>query len=116
MPTWLTGALVSVRMATSASERPRNSQMSPVAAGPSASSRESTDRKLRTRAAALEADRVGGPRRRGGHRSGRGAAAARAPRVRPGGAARAVAPAPRPGGADVSDDAEAVVLDGREVR
>ena len=31
MPTWLTGALVTVWIARSASERPRNSQMSPVA-------------------------------------------------------------------------------------
>ena len=32
MPTWLTGLLVTVRIAVSASERPRNSQTSPVAA------------------------------------------------------------------------------------
>ncbi len=38
MPTWLTGLLVTVRIATSASERPRNSQMSPVAAVATASS------------------------------------------------------------------------------
>src|SRR4051795_13392571 len=38
MPTWLTGLFVTVRIATSASERPRNSQMSPVAAVATASS------------------------------------------------------------------------------
>ena len=39
MPTWLTGLFVTVRIATSASARPRNSQMSPVAAVSRASSR-----------------------------------------------------------------------------
>ena len=42
MPTWLTGLLVTVRIARSASERPRKSQMSPVAAVPTASSSEIT--------------------------------------------------------------------------
>ena len=39
MPTWLTGALVTVRMAKSATEAPRNSHTSPVAATATASSR-----------------------------------------------------------------------------
>ena len=39
MPTWLTGALVSVRIAWSATERPRNSQRSPVRVSSTASSR-----------------------------------------------------------------------------
>ena len=39
MPTWLTGLLVTARIARSASERPRNSQMSPVDAVATASSR-----------------------------------------------------------------------------
>ena len=39
MPTWLTGLLVNVRMARSATDLPRNSQMSPVAAVATASSR-----------------------------------------------------------------------------
>ncbi len=39
MPTWFTGALVNVRMARSASDVPRKSQMSPVAAASTASSR-----------------------------------------------------------------------------
>ena len=38
MPTWFTGELVATRIARSASERPRNSQTSPVAAMVSASS------------------------------------------------------------------------------
>ena len=38
MPTWLTGLFVTARIARSASERPRNSQMSPVAAVATASS------------------------------------------------------------------------------
>ena len=42
MPTWLTGLLVTVWIARSASERPRNSQMSPVAAVAIASSSSST--------------------------------------------------------------------------
>ncbi len=41
MPTWLTGLLVAVRMARSASERPRKSQTSPVEAPATASSKES---------------------------------------------------------------------------
>jgi hypothetical protein len=39
MPTWLTGLFVTVRIATSANARPRNSQMSAVDAVASASSR-----------------------------------------------------------------------------
>ena len=39
MPTWLTGLLVTVWIARSASERPRNSQMSPVDAVAMASSK-----------------------------------------------------------------------------
>ena len=39
MPTWLIGLLVTVWIARSASERPRNSQMSPVAAVAMASSK-----------------------------------------------------------------------------
>ena len=38
MATWLTGALVNVRIALSARLRPRNSQTSPVTASPMASS------------------------------------------------------------------------------
>src|SRR5688500_18715451 len=41
MPTWLTGLLVTVRIARSASDRPRNSQTSPVDAVATASSSES---------------------------------------------------------------------------
>ncbi len=41
MPTWLTGLLVTVWIARSANERPRNSQMSPVDAAAIASSSES---------------------------------------------------------------------------
>ena len=43
MPTWLTGLLVMVWIARSASERPRNSQMSPVAAVAMASSKSNTE-------------------------------------------------------------------------
>ena len=39
MPTWLIGLLVTVWIARSASERPRNNQMSPVAAVAMASSK-----------------------------------------------------------------------------
>ena len=49
MPTWLTGLLVTAWIARSASERPRNSQMSPVAAVATASSSEITARNLRVR-------------------------------------------------------------------
>jgi hypothetical protein len=52
MPTWLTGLFVTARMATSASARPRKSQMSPVDAVARASSRAKltsfTGRNLRT--------------------------------------------------------------------
>ena len=40
MPTWLTGALVTVRMAKSATDAPRNSHTSPVEATATASSRD----------------------------------------------------------------------------
>src|SRR4051794_21750870 len=97
MPTWLTGLLVTVRMATSAAERPRNSQMSPVAAVATASSSgrvaSSTVRKLRPGAPALEAHRRRGPRGGGRHRRRRRPPAPRAARLRPGGAAGAAAPA-----------------------
>ena len=43
IPTWLTGLLVTVWIARSASERPRNSQMSPVAAVAMASSKGSPE-------------------------------------------------------------------------
>src|SRR4051794_24093033 len=43
IPTWFTGLLVIVWIARSASERPRNSQMSPVAAVAMASSKGSVD-------------------------------------------------------------------------
>ena len=43
MPTWLTGLLVTVWIARSAIERPRNSQMSPVAAVATASSKGSAE-------------------------------------------------------------------------
>ena len=43
IPTWLTGLLVIVWIARSAKERPRNSQMSPVAAVAMASSKGSVD-------------------------------------------------------------------------
>ena len=42
MPTWLTGLLVIVWIARSATEPPRNSQMSPVAVVAMASSRDSS--------------------------------------------------------------------------
>ena len=72
IPTWLTGLLVTVWIARSASERPRKSQMSPVAAVATASSSAThvprMGRNLRGDAAAVEAHRPCGRRRRGGDR------------------------------------------------
>src|SRR5213076_1210892 len=45
MPTWLTGALVNVRIATSAGESPRKTQTSPVRVTATASSRLIADRR-----------------------------------------------------------------------
>src|SRR5688500_6975624 len=93
MPTWLTGLLVTVWIARSASERPRNSQMSPVAASATASSKgRVTNRNLRGDAGAdLEAP--GHRRARGRDRHGRRrrTAQAGAAGVRPGRAAREAA-------------------------
>src|SRR3954451_15187263 len=91
MPTWFTGLFVSVRIARSATERPRKSHTSPVAAVATASSRESTRRNLRAGADSLEADRSGRARRRRRHGRGRGPPAARTSRIRAPRAARATA-------------------------
>src|SRR4051812_33871230 len=97
-------------MATSASDRPRNSQMSPVAAVATASSRArvavgATPRTVRRDARSLEGPRPGRRRGRRGHRRRRRPPAAHPARVRPGRAARAAAPPPgggRAGGAAVA--------------
>ncbi len=49
MPTWFTGALVRVRIAWSAIESPRNSQMSPVRVSSAASSRVIREEELMAR-------------------------------------------------------------------
>ena len=98
MPTWLTGALVTVRMAMSATDAPRKSHTSPVEAMATASSRGSsvpvTVGNLRTHEGALEDRR---PRRRrrcdGCHRRGGRPQAPRPHRIRP---RRAARPAPQP--------------------
>ena len=87
IPTWFTGAFVSVRIATSASERPRNSHRSPVAApreGVLVRQRGASGiaRTLRGRDPALEAPRTRRPRRRRRDRRRGRAQAARARRVR----------------------------------
>src|SRR5918992_2277067 len=98
MPTWLTGLLVTVWIARSAIERPRNSQMSPVEAVATASSRLSTARNLRADEGPLEARRAGRSRRRGRDGRDRRAPAAGARGVRPGGAAGQAPQAPCGGG------------------
>ena len=87
-PTWFTGLFVAARIARSASEPPRNSQMSPVAAVPTASSRlivaSVTGRNLRSHADPLEARGPCRPRRGGGHGRRRGPQPPRRARLRPG--------------------------------
>src|SRR4051794_19540121 len=102
IPTWLTGLLVTARIAGSASERPRTSHRSPVAAvsraSPSCRAVWATAVPYGVDARALEAPRRRRPGRRRGHRRGARPPAARPPRVRPRRAARAPAPAPGRGG------------------
>src|SRR5688572_29422341 len=93
MPTWLTGLLVSVWIARSAVERPRNSHRSPVRFIRTASSKSTvTISTLNGHAdEVVEGPRPRGCRRRGGRRRHGGAGRAAAARVHPGRGAREAA-------------------------